>query len=182
MPPLPRAVRVSKVNLDAGVLSQLCMLGHFASLVISERAAQVHIKALQDRSEAFRCCSGGAVGELHQCDVKGLALDQRTDLRAVARTLDVIALTVAWRQALRGGAQADAGHVENLSAPVATARAWSTFVVSETQQRDRVGAQITFWHRIDRLVNCFVTQTDWLVLRPSVPVTCSGDKPVADHR
>ena len=42
-----------EVNLDAGIFCQYRMLSHFTTLVIRERAAQVYIKALQDRTKAL---------------------------------------------------------------------------------------------------------------------------------
>ncbi len=122
---LPKGCACSCVNFDAGVFRQLRILRHFAPLVIGERAAQAHIKAFQDRAESFCCCRCSAIAEFHQRDVAGLVLDQRTDLRAVAGTLDVIVplaslSPMAGYQTLGnvGRAQVDAGHVGNLPAPV----------------------------------------------------------------
>ena len=44
----------AKENLDASVSGQLRMLCHLPALVIGERAAQIGIKALQDRAKACR--------------------------------------------------------------------------------------------------------------------------------
>ncbi len=70
-----------------------------------------------------------------------------------------------------GRAQVDAGHVGNLPAPVNATRAGSAFGVALPQQRNHVGAQPSFGHRVDGLVNGFVAQADGLVHAPQ----CTGN-------
>ena len=164
----PRAVRMGKVNFDAGVFRQLGMPGHLTALVIGERAAQVGIEALQDRAEPVNRGLRRAVVELDQGDVAGLALDERPDLGAVAGPLDVVAFPMAGHLALFdvGRAQVDAGHVGDLPAPVAAAQAGAALGVAEPQQGNGFRAQLAFRHDVDGLVNGFVAQPDRFVHAP----------------
>src|SRR5437899_11899749 len=157
---LPGTVRMSEVDFDAGFFSQFRMLCHFAPLVISERATHVPIKALQDGAETFSSCLCGAVVELNKRDVKGCALDQCADLRTVTFTLDVVTLPMPRHQTFCnvGRTLINAGHVGNLSTPVAAACAWAGFAVTKAQQRNRVGVQFAPGHHVNCLINGFLTQ------------------------
>ena len=111
---------MGEVDFDAGFFRQPRMLGHFATLIVGERAPHLPIEALQERAEAVGAGLCGAVFEFHKRDVKTPALDQRSHLRTVAISLDVVAFPVAGDETFCnvGGALVDADHTGNLSAPV----------------------------------------------------------------
>jgi hypothetical protein len=78
---LPRAMGMGEVNLDAGIFSQFRMLCHFTTLIVSERAAQLQIEALQDRTKP--CCRCLRIGSPARS-----AMD-KTIATAVAQTMAV---------------------------------------------------------------------------------------------
>ena len=92
---LPRAVRVCKIDLNAGTLGQDLVAVHLAALVVSHRLAHDGRFAVQHGREAVDDGLGGRVVHLGEHHEAGGALDQRTDRGTVASAFDQVAFPVA---------------------------------------------------------------------------------------
>jgi hypothetical protein len=73
------AVRVSKVDLDAGAFSQNFMIVHFASLAIGHGLAQRSRLTVEHGREAVDHGAGAGAVHLGQHHETGRAFDQRAD-------------------------------------------------------------------------------------------------------
>ncbi len=93
---------------------------YFAPLVIGHRATQGGLKAIEDCAETLCRVNRSGTVALDQGDKQRRAIDQHANLRAIARTLDEIAFSVAGDETLShfNGTLFDTRHVGNQTAPV----------------------------------------------------------------
>ena len=119
---LPWAVGVGEVDLDAGVLRQLGVAGHFGPAVVGKRLAQGRGDGLEGALEGT--ARGVGIKRVHageQNEAAG-AFDQGTDGRAICRPLDQVTLPMAGDQALDDvfGPGGDLDIVGDEAAPIGT--------------------------------------------------------------
>lgn len=73
---MPRAMRVGKVNLDAGFLGKNFVPVHLSALIIGHRFSHGGRLAVEHSREAFNDRFGGRIIHLRQHHKTGGALDQ----------------------------------------------------------------------------------------------------------
>lgn len=156
---LPRAVRVSEVDRNAGDCGQPLVLRHLAPLIVGHGKASLRSDPIEDGAEAgdgrFRA---GIVhpGQGHQ--QRG-ALDPCADGGRMASTRDQIAFPMAGNDALidRRWSLMDAGHVGDGPPAIRAAGAWPATVARLSQAGDQRAAQLAPRHGVERRVDRLVT-------------------------
>ena len=164
---LPWAVWVGEVDLDARLLGQFPMAGHFFSPVIGHGEPVLRVDPGQNAGEAFHGGLGACAVHPGQGHEEGLALHQSADGGTVVSALDGVALPVARDKALLdlGGAVVDADGVGDLSSAVFAAGAGTALAATEAQQGDDLRAQLAARHGVDGLIDRLVGEVQVLVLR-----------------
>lgn len=136
---LLRAVRVTKVNRRAGLLSQVRMFGHLASLTVGHAFAHHQRHAVQRRAEPFDRRRGSGIAHLDQHQIATGALHKRADRRRVVLAFDQIAFPVAWHLAIINlrRPNVNAHHIGYLTAPINTTATWppGAFPLAQTQDQ-----------------------------------------------
>lgn len=95
---LPRAMRVTEVNSDAGTLCDFGVSHHFTPLVIRQRFTCGQRHPVQGGAKAFDRRSRCGVVHLHRHQVTRTALHQRADCGRIGLAFDEVALPMAGRQ------------------------------------------------------------------------------------
>ncbi len=155
---LPVAVRVTEVHHHAGVGRQFGVACHLLALVVCQRLAHGFGDAAQLGRETFQGRGGRRIGQLDQHHQAGAALEQNAHGRAVARTLDEIALPVAGEGPVvgLGWAHMDAQQIGHLAPAVLAPAAWYALGLGAAQTGDQVFAQLALGHGVDAGVDALV--------------------------
>ena len=173
---LPRAVRITEVNLDARVGAQLCMPGHLFALVVRQRMAHGFGNAAQLGRKAFQCRCGRGVGQLGQYHQARASLNQHAHGRPVASALDEVAFPVARKRPIvgLGRANMNAQHIGQLTSAVFTPRARYALALRSAQAGDQVLAQLPAGHGVDAVVDGLVRNGAVRVIGPHA-LECARD-------
>lgn len=173
---LPGAVRIAEVDVDAALLGQRRVERHRLALVIGEGLAHGGGDAAQLCAEVFHGRGRRRVGHLRQRLQAGLALDQHRNGRAVGRSLDEVAFPVVRHQVVIDPrpAHVDANGIQQMAAPILTARASLPLAAALPQPSDQHPAQFTLGGRIDRRTNGLVREVSVAAIGPHA-TQCAGD-------
>ena len=87
---------MSEKDRDPSIFSiESLVLAHLAALVKGHGASHLAFEAIENRGKGLRYRVGLAIGQLHQGDKEGGALDQSPDLRKVSLANNEVAFPVA---------------------------------------------------------------------------------------
>lgn len=164
---LPRAVRISEVDLDAGDLGKPLVLRHFASLIASHGKPALRIDAHEDGAEAGHDRLGGRVVHLSQCHEQRGSFDQRSYCGGVACAFDQVAFPVSSDDVIIDfrGPQMNASHVGNSAPAVFASGARTAALERLSQAGDQLGPQFAARHSVKRRVDCFVADLEGRIVR-----------------
>lgn len=117
---LPWVVRVSKVNSNPRLLSELGVPGHFLALVIRNAFTSCQRHAVERRAEPFDRRCRRRVIHFHQHQIAAGALNECPDRRGVVLPLDQVALPMPRHQPVFNlrRVQVNTDHVRNLAATI----------------------------------------------------------------
>jgi hypothetical protein len=89
--PLPRAVGISEVDLDARILGEVFVAGHFGSPIVGEGFAQGRGDVLEGAFEGAACGCGVEAVHPGEDEEAAVTLDERSNSGAVGGTFYQIA-------------------------------------------------------------------------------------------
>lgn len=165
---LLRAMRVTEVDLDARVGTQLCMPRHLFALVVRQRLAHGLGNAAQLSGKPFQCRGRRGVGQHGQHHQARASFHQHTHGRTVAGALDEVTFPVPWKRPVIGlrWPHMDAQHLGQLAPAAFPTRAWHAFALRPTQAGNQVLAQLARTHGIDAVVDGLVRDAALGVIGP----------------
>src|SRR5574337_329864 len=158
---LPGAVWVAEVDLHTGVFAEPGVLGHLAPSVVGQALAHglgYCVELVGEFLQHMRRSRWIGVGELDQHHQARGALDQRANGAGVVRTLDEIALPVAWQLAILdlGRAHMDAQQILYLPTPILALGAGPALGMGHAQARQQLLLELSARLGIDAGVDALV--------------------------
>src|SRR5690606_21227318 len=155
---LPGTMGVGEVHRYARAQGQGGVVAHLLALIVGQGLAQRLGNAIERLTEAVQRIGGTGAAHLDQHHEAAGALDQGSDRRAVACTLDQVAFPVAGNQPVGDlwRTDVDALHVRDLAAPVGAAAARLAGAAALPQAGDQLLAQLAARQHVDGAVDCFV--------------------------
>jgi len=156
---LPRAIRVTEIDSNTGILGDLDMLRHLASLVILIRHAlpssQWH--SVQRSARAFHGSGGGCIVHLRQNQVIAFQFDEGADSRCIALAFDQVVLPVPGEFTLFHlvRTEVNADHIRDLVAPIDLPSLRLASHFSLPQAVDQLFSKLSDGQRIDSAVDRF---------------------------
>src|SRR5471032_318723 len=156
--PLPRAVRIGKIDLNAGALGEDFVAMHFAPLIVGHGLAKLGRLTIEHGRETVDDGSGTGIVHLGQHHEAGRTLDQGAHRGAIAFALDQVTFQVPGDQTVFNlwRAYVNALHVLDLTAPVYTPATWFAYLVVMTQASDQLALEFAARMQIDRVVDRLV--------------------------
>ena len=160
-------MRAGKVDVDAGHLREPFGLSYFTTLIVGQRKTLLRVYGVEHGFGSRNCRCGSCGIHFCQCDEDHASLNQRTNGRRIACTVDQIGLPMARHDAIFDFQRAhmDADHVRNGAGAICTPSARSPTLARLAQAGDQRNTQLTVRPGVKRGVAVLVTDLDPRVVR-----------------
>ena len=151
---------MSEVDLEAGLLGEGFVSGHFPSLVVGERAAHLCVEAVEDVGEGVGAGFGASVLELDQGDEEGGSFDQGSNPGLIEAAFDQVSFPVSWHQTEVGFFGALIDECDGVGEGALMFGEGAALFAPSAQQGEDTAAQLSLGHGVEGGVDGFVAELD----------------------